>query len=311
MNRENLLKSMLILGIFDGKKDYNSSVKKLLEELWNYQEAEASLMVEIATLQYDNGDTEDAIGFLEKSVDIYRYLGFAEQEATILDLIGDIYRNTNNISKALIYYRQSLKTCSNIETPLKEEVLTKLKEYENEFDTINGNTSNVIENDSSTPESVSDVFNDYTSPEENIDYAKIGKKLDDIIGLLDESAVYGTYQNYENPLEHIKEAYELAKSIGDQKGEAALLLIMGDISLKNEKTQLSLEYFRKSLNLFRKIDDAYGEAISILMIGTTYFLLGDTEEGSNYLRQSMEIIKDLNDDGIEKAAISLLNSIYG
>jgi len=52
---------------------------------------------------------------------------------------------------------------------------------------------------------------------------KIGKRLDDIIGLLDES-VYGTYQEFENPMVHLDEAYQMASNIGDEKGEAALLL---------------------------------------------------------------------------------------
>jgi tetratricopeptide (TPR) repeat protein len=293
---------MLILGIFNGKNDYNASVKELLEDLWKYQEAEASLMVEIATLQYENGDTEDAIDFLEKSVNIYHDLGFIENEANIQDLIGDIYFNINDIPNALTHYRLSFNLCSNLETPLKEEVLNKIQKCETDFNKIDG--------DSSSLESVSQVFDDSSPPDENIDYAKIGKKLDDIIGLLDESAVYGTYQNFENPLAHVKEAYELSSNIGDDKGQAALLLIMGDLSLKNEKAQISMEYFRKSLNLFRKLGDKHGEAISILMIGTAYFLLGETEEGSTYLRQSMEIIKGLDDEEIENAAIALLNSIY-
>ncbi|AUB58699.1 hypothetical protein BK008_10505 [Methanobacterium sp. MZ-A1] len=55
------------MGIFSGEKDYSTSLKELLEQLWEYQEAEASLMVDIATLQYENGDINDALGFLEKS----------------------------------------------------------------------------------------------------------------------------------------------------------------------------------------------------------------------------------------------------
>jgi tetratricopeptide (TPR) repeat protein len=301
LNRKDLGKSTLILGIFNGKNDYNASVKELLEDLWKYQEEEASIMVEIATLQYENGDTEDAIDFLEKSVSIYHDLAFTEDEANILDLIGDIYFNMNDIPNALTHYRQSFNLCLNIDTPLKEEVLTKIKKCEDDFNK-NG--------DSSSLESVTQIFDESSPPEENIDYAKIGKKLDDIIGLLDESSVYGTYQNFENPLVHVKEAYELSSNIGDEKGQAALLLIMGDLSLKKEKTQISMEYFRKSLNLFRKLGDKHGEAISILMIGTAYFLLGETEEGSSHLRQSMEIIKGLDDEEIEKAAIALLNSIY-
>jgi hypothetical protein len=293
------------MGIFSGEKDYGTSLKELLEQLWEYQEAEANLMVEIATLQYENSDIDDALGFLERSVEIYHELNFAEEEATILDLIGDVYINIDDISTALEYYNKSFKLCSSLDTPLNAEVNNKIKKYEeylqiNEDKTEHKNKLLKVES-SETP----------VLEEEPIDYVNIGKKLDDIIGLLDESAVYSTYQEFKNPMAQLGEAYEMASSIGDEKGEAALLLIMGDVSLKEEKTKKSLEFFKRSLNSFRKIGDMKGQAISKLMIGTAYFLLGDTEEGPKYLRKSMDIIKHLDDMNIENAAMALLKSIYG
>ncbi len=305
------------MDIFKGKDDYGTSLKKLLEQLWEYQEAEANLMVEIATLKYENGDTDDAIGFLEKSVEIYHELGFTEAEATILDLIGDVYSSTDDVQNALDYYHKSFKICSSLDTPLEAEVLNKIKEYEAEIEATKhkmakkaaeGEDNSNLKSESGLKSEVSGES--YSLDEENVDYVKIGKRLDDIIGLLDESAVYGTYQEFENPMAHLDEAYQMARSIGDEKGEAALLLIMGDITLKEEKTKKSMEFFQKSLKSFMKIGDKRGESISRLMMGTAYFLLGETEEGSSYLRQSMDIIKHLNDPDIEKAALALLNSIY-
>jgi len=300
------------MDIFKGKEDYGTSLNKLLEQLWEYQEAEANLMVEIATMQYENGDTDDAVGFLERSVEIYHELGFIEEEATILDLIGDVYSSTDDVQKALDYYYKSFKICFSLDTPLEGEVLNKIKEYEAEIETTKNKAAKkamVGGGDDILPES--EVSGEsYPLDDESVDYVKIGKRLDDIIGLLDESAVYGTYQDFENPMAHLDEAYQMASSIGDEKGEAALLLIMGDITLKEEKTKKSLEFFQKSLKSFGKIGDKRGESISQLMMGTAYFLLGETDVGSNYLRQSMEIIKHLNDPDIEKAALALLKSIY-
>lgn len=294
------------MGIFSGEKDYSTSLKELLEQLWEYQEAEASLMVDIATLQYENGDINDALGFLEKSVKIYHELGFAEDEAIILDLIGDVYIGTDDIPNALDYYNRSLKLCLSLNMPLKAEVTDKIKKY-GEYLQINEDGVNKGKLGFDDESFLSpDVDVDYS-----IDYVNIGKKLDDIISLLDESAVYSTYQEFRNPMAQLEEAYEMAHSIGDENGEGAILLIMGDLSLKDEKTKKSLEFFKRSLNSYQKIGDMKGQAISKLMIGTALFLLGETEEGSDYLRKSMDIIKDLEDVNIEKAALALLKSIYG
>lgn len=294
------------MGIFSGDKDYSTSLKELLEQLWEYQEAEANLMVEIATLQYENEDVNDALGFLEKSVVLYHELGYAEEEATILDLIGDVYVGTDNIPNALEYYNKSLKLCLSLNLPLKAEVNDKINKY-NEYLQIKEHKASKEKIDLNVKLDMSPEVDE----EDSIDYVNIGNKLDDIIRLLDESAVYSTYQEFKNPMAHLEEAYEMAHSIGDENGEAALLLIMGDLSLKDEKTKKSLEFFKRSLNMFRKIGDMKGQAISKLMIGTAYFLLGETEEGSDYLRKSMEIIKQLKDVNIEKAALALLKSIYG
>lgn len=301
------------MAIFKGKDDYGTSLKKLLEQLWEYQEAEANLLVEIATLQYENGDTDDAIGFLEKSVELYHELGFTEAEATILDLIGDVYSSTDDFQNAIDYYYKSLMLSSSLDTPLKAEVSNKIKEYEAQIGiTKDKAVKKAIAEGEDEHLQESEVSNEAYLLEdgESVDYVKIGKRLDDIIGLLDESAVYGTYQEFENPMVHLDEAYQMASNIGDEKGEAALLLIMGDITLKEEKTKKSLEFFQKSLKSFMKIGDKKGESISRLMIGTAYFLLGETDVGSKYLRQSMDIIKHLNDPDIEKAALALLSSIY-
>ena len=45
--------------LFKGKDEYGDSLKILFEQLWEYQEAEANLMVEIATIHYENGDTDN------------------------------------------------------------------------------------------------------------------------------------------------------------------------------------------------------------------------------------------------------------
>ncbi|MGZ4857022.1 MAG: tetratricopeptide repeat protein [Methanobacteriaceae archaeon] len=293
-------KSLLILGIFDGKKKPDETIKKYLEQLWEYQEAEASILVEIATLHYENGNMEEAIEFLKEAVDIYNKIGHSEQEASILDLIGDLDMALDKTEAAIDNYRQSYKLLSSLNSPLKDDVFNKLKEFE----------KTEIERDIST-EPPKDEVPKSTEELETPDYAKIGGKIDDIIGLLEEYAVYRTYQKYKNPMAHIKEAYDMSQSIGDQKAEAALLLIMGDISLKEEESQKALDNFLEALNICRKIGDQKGEAISRLMTGTAYFLLGDTDNGSIYLRQSMEIIKQMGDPKIEGAAMELLNSIYG
>lgn len=196
--------------LFKKKDEYDDSLKVLLDQLWEYQEAEANLMVEIATLHYENGDTDNTIGFLEKSVEIYHELGFDEQEATIHDLIGDVYWNIDDLSSALEHYYKSLKISSNLKIPLEMEVLTKIEECESKQKELEYKKV-----DKTIPTLESEKSDE---SEDSIDYIKLGKRLDDIVALLDESSVYCTYQDYENPMFHLEEACEMADSIMMKRG---------------------------------------------------------------------------------------------
>lgn len=303
-----MFKALLFMGIFDSSNKSDKKIQEYMEQLYEYQEAEASILVEIATLHYENDDMDEATEFLKKAVAIYNELGLSEQEASILDLIGDLYISIEKTEDAFANYHSAYKIFSSINSPYKEDVSSKIKELES---TQPAKRKGKVDRGKEDLDASLDLISPLSEEIETPDYLKIGEKIDDLIGLLDEYSIYKTYQSYKNPMSHIKEAFEMSKSIGDQKGEAALLLIMGDISLKNEESKKALDIFLESLEIFRKIRDSQGEAISRLMIGTAYFLLGDTDNGSVYLRQSMEIIKQMKDPKIEGAAIELLNSIYG
>jgi tetratricopeptide (TPR) repeat protein len=296
----------VVTAIFNRKDSNTTPLQKCMEQLAEYQEAEANLLVEIATLYYENDDTEEAVRFLDKAVNIYGELGYSEQEASILELIGDVYVGIDNNNNALDYYRQSYKLYSSTDVISKDEVLEKINKLD---DTDQKRDISGVENKISTEEleEVKSVSHESNS----IDYVEIGKRLDDVLMLLDEYSVYEAYKNYKNPLSHIQEAYEMSSSIGDEKGEAALLLIMGNIQLKEKRSKNALDSSTEALHRFRKIADQKGEAISMLLIGTLYYILGDNDEGYAYLSQSIDILKDIGELKTEKVAKDLLNSLYG
>ena len=54
-------------------------------------------------------------------------------------------------------------------------------------------------------------------------------------------------------MEELKNAYEMSSGIGDTSGKATILLIMGDVSLKESKTDDALKYFNKAWKISRKL----------------------------------------------------------
>lgn len=297
-----MIRLLTVIGLFD-REEKRKSIEQLFKELWELQEVEADILIEIAIYYYDAGDPNEALTFLKKAADIYNQLGHDENESQILELIGDVYRDIDPY-KSIEYYNQASEAYYDMDSAHAEAILKKIEEIK----------QNLQIKDEKLPEEIEAVLEVRESEKpgmiSKVDYEDIGYKLDEIINFLDESSIYSTYQKLSNPLKQLQEAYEMSRSIGDKKGEAALLLIMGDLCLKNEKTKNSFNYFQESLDIYRKIDDKKGEAIANLMIGTLCFLLGSTEKSMLHIKNSLDILKYIDDKELLKAARSLLKTLY-
>jgi tetratricopeptide (TPR) repeat protein len=290
------------MGIFDSKEE-GKPLKKYLEQLWEYQEAEADLLVEIATIYYENDDSPEAVNYLEKAAEVYKELGYNKQEASLLDLIGDLYYGMNDNENASDYYRQSYKIYSSESDPTQEEVLNKLKKLD-------------VSSESSGDATVEKTFPPIPKVESgpsfsrvSLDDVEIVERLDDIIMLLNEASVYESYKNFKNPMEHVREAYDMSSSIGDEKGQAALLVIMGNIFLKDHNSNNALDSFEKALKIYRRIDDKKGQAIALLLIGASYYILGASDQTSTYLNEAISILKDTEDLDTEIKANNLFKAL--
>jgi tetratricopeptide (TPR) repeat protein len=292
------------MGIFD-RKDPVKSLQKYLEKLEEYQEAEANLLVEIATLYYENNNSEDAVHYLEKASYLYHELDYPAQEASIWDLIGDVAKDLDDEEKSIESYQQAYKIFNSINDPAQDDVLKKLEEMDARLDDSD------IEVEEQTPKVYSEEVETKFSPARRTrTNEEIDNRLDDIIKLLDDSAVYDSYKSFSKPLAQVKEAYEMSSSIGDEKGQASLLVIMGIIYLKENNTSSAQETFIKSLKMYQRINDLRGEAISFLLLGSTCYVRGDEDRTSDYLNKAMIILKDTNDIETENVANNLFKALY-
>ena len=142
------------------------------------------------------------------------------------------------------------------------------------------------------------------------DYNKISDNVKEVIGMLKGADSYSSYLKSEDPMKELKNAYEMSSEIGDTSGKATLLLIMGNVSLKESKINAALNYFKKSQEYFQEIDDETGEAASRLLIGTAYYMNGDMDMVNSNFRKSIKLFRDSKDILGEDIAIRLMNAIY-
>lgn len=295
------VKTLQILGIFDMLKKRDYDIEYYKEKLQKCKETEAETLISMGYLYYDEEEYDDALECYKKSIELYGELGSEEGEAFVLDLIGDIYLSKRDTQNALKNYNESFKLYAASKNPLKDEMFEKIKEVEKIKDAIK-----YVEEDKEQETLPITKKGEKYSP----DYENIGNKLENVIQMLESARGYEIYCKEENPMEQMQELLNTSREINDAKGQATLLLFMGDISLKNEKTDIALDYFKKGYEIFSILDDEKGKGISLVLIGTVHFILGNMDIVSSNFRKAIEIFRKLNDAYAESVTKDLLNSLY-
>ncbi|WP_048190615.1 tetratricopeptide repeat protein [Methanobacterium sp. SMA-27] len=305
---------LLITGVFDRFSGGNSKEEKTepkytiedyIEILNEYKDAEAEILINIATIYFEDENIKESTKHLKKALEMYDELEDVGKQALVLDIMGDINRYNKKIPKALENYRDAYQLYSEINSDSKEEVKDKIKNLEVlKTAGINETRYNIQEPSIETP---SPVPGDEMS---SSDYNKISDNVKEVIGMLKGADSYSSYLKSEDPMKELKNAYEMSSEIGDTSGKATLLLIMGNVSLKESKTNAALNYFKKSLEYFQDIDDETGEAASRLLIGTAYYMNGDMDMVNSNFRKSIKLFRDSKDLLGEDIAIRLMNAIY-
>ncbi|MGC9516282.1 MAG: tetratricopeptide repeat protein [Methanomicrobiales archaeon] len=297
-----MLKTIFILGLFDLLKKKEESVDYYIQRLQDLREEEIETLINLGAIYADEEKFDESLQYLEQALIIYKSMNDEVGQAFVLDTIGDVYLNMRRISTALEYYQEAFKLYSSAKSlSSKEEMLEKIKEVEKI------RTAVEIVDQHKTEE----IPPKFPVEEEYVaDFQKISDKLEELIKVIEATRIYDMYFRKKDAMDHLQEAYTISKEIGDDKGEAALLLMMGNILLREENVRMALNYFKDAHSIFDKIGDETGKAIALLLIGTVYFILGDMGKVSASFRKSVEKFQELGDKNSESMAIELLNTLY-
>ena len=134
--------TLLITGVFDmlsggntGKesnenKEYNmEDYQELLKE---YKNAEAEILINIATIHFENENIPESIKTLKKAIKIYAELEDMGKQGLVYDLMGDVNRYNKNNSSALEDYKNAYKFYFKIKSDYKNEIKEKINGLENQ-----------------------------------------------------------------------------------------------------------------------------------------------------------------------------------
>ena len=271
-----------------------------LEILNEYRDAEAEILINIATIYFEDDNMNESLKYLEEAIIIYDELNYMEKKALIMDIMGDIYYNTQEKRTALEYYREAYKLYSETDSDVKDNIISKINEIEKEL----GGTV-------SKPKEVSVKPEKTRAPEVSTDdYVNISSEIEEVISILNGANTYMSYADHENPYQQLQNAYEMSSGIGDSDASATILMIKGNMYLKDSKPAEALEDFKKGLEYFKLNDNSEGEAVALLLIGTAHYITGNMNLVAENFRKSIELLREIKDVSGEQKAIQLMNTIY-
>ena len=116
--------------------------------------------------------------------------------------------------------------------------------------------------------------------------------------------------DYRKATEYFEKSLEIAREIGDQRGEGYTYRGFGNAYQSLGDYRKAIQYYGKFMKIVRKIGDQGGEGDAYANLGKCYTLLGDHRKATEYLEKCLEIAREIGDQGGEGAAYGNLGTIH-
>ncbi len=110
------------------------------------------------------------------------------------------------------------------------------------------------------------------------------------------------------PLDHLYESLELMRQIGDLRGEASVLALLGIIARETNQLDKAQEYFERGLKLMRAAGAPTGEASALHNLSLVYVLRGQNDEALAHVEAALSLLEEHGD--IWRAAMVLQDLGY-
>ncbi|WP_167971034.1 AfsR/SARP family transcriptional regulator [Lentzea indica] len=105
--------------------------------------------------------------------------------------------------------------------------------------------------------------------------------------------------------EYLREALGLMRQIGDVRGEASTMGLLGMVARERREFDKSMEYFQRGVVLMRQVGAPTGEASALHNIGINHAELGQPEEALAHMQQAVTLQTEHGD--VRSTALTLHN----
>jgi tetratricopeptide (TPR) repeat protein len=214
---------------------------KRAERLTSNKESLMRIYDWIGLIYWRMGYLDDAFLYFSRSLSLARDLGDRSMQAEVLNNIANIYRDKDELDKALGYYEESLR----LQTDEKEKAATY------------NNIAIIYEDKGDYQKAVEYYQKAIETSERYGDYhgASIWK--------LNLGNTYRKMKDYEKAEKYISEGLEGVKKVGDKYWEAVGYHVLGWLYKDKGDKKTAKDYLTRAYNLFKSIG-AEGDAKDVL-----------------------------------------------
>jgi tetratricopeptide (TPR) repeat protein len=115
---------------------------------------------------------------------------------------------------------------------------------------------------------------------------------------------------YERAIAFYQQSLDIAKEIGDIRGESNSLNNLGNAYDSLGQYQRAIAFHQQSLDIAKDIRDIQGESNSLNNLGNAYYSLGQYERAIAFYQQSLDIAKEIGDIRGESNSLGNLGNAY-
>lgn len=236
----------------------------------------ADALYNIAYLDDQYGNSNDALNKNLRALKIYESLGRKKDMSPTLNSIGAIYSRAGNIDKALEYYQKALS----ISTEIKDD---KAVSY------CLNNIAFIYDGQGFIAKALDYYYKALKYNEQNNDSVSLATVLSNI------GMIYKNQEDVPKALENFQRALFIQTRINDKRGMGFSLNNIGLVYSIRGNHEKALSYNLQALKIREEIKDVRGIAGSLGNIGAIYKNKGELQTALDYLKKSLVMREELKD----------------
>ncbi|MDI9624836.1 MAG: tetratricopeptide repeat protein [Methanothermobacter sp.] len=243
---------LAVFGLLDSfKRGRRKKLEDYKRELDECHEYEAKVLIEMGIVYLEKGEIEKAREKFAEALENYKKAGDVEGEGYAHELIGDCYFSGRNTEAAFEEYESALKCYKKVKSSFERDFMEKMKEVKMIKEAIQ--ESSETKDKKETVKRIQEVPVQGGERPAKVSKETIIKKIDhlilEIIGLVDK---YNSYRDLS--IKYLENALKSSKLIGDWESGGILHLILGEILFRKGEYEQALEHFKEAYNIFKGKD---------------------------------------------------------